>query len=58
MAAIGNSSFWLADFKKYSPLKPLSRMNWNLVESMYVRSSIKTVQNDPPPDTHRWTHVV
>jgi hypothetical protein len=33
-------SDWLIS-KTHSPLKPLSRMNWNLVESMYGRSSIK-----------------
>jgi hypothetical protein len=27
--------------KKSSPLKPLSQMNWNLVESIYGRFSIK-----------------
>jgi hypothetical protein len=41
MAAIVNSCFWLADFKKSSPLKPLGQMNRNLVGSIYGRSSIK-----------------
>ena len=41
MAAKGNSCFWLADFSKSSPLKPLGHMNWNLVGSIYGRSSIK-----------------
>ena len=41
MATIDNSCFWLADFKKSSPLKPLGQMNWNLVGSIYGRSSIK-----------------
>ena len=41
MAATGNSCFWLAYFKKSSPLKPLSQMNRNLVGSIYGRSSIK-----------------
>ena len=41
MAAIGNSCFWLADFKKSSPLKPLDQMNRNLVGSILGRSSIK-----------------
>ena len=41
MADIGNSCFWLADFFKSSPLKLLSQMNWNLVGSIYGRSSIK-----------------
>jgi hypothetical protein len=40
MAAIGNSCFWLADLKKYSPLKLLGQMNRNLVGSIYDRSSI------------------
>jgi hypothetical protein len=39
MAATGNSCFWLADLKKSSPLKTLSQMNWNLVGSIYGRSS-------------------
>jgi hypothetical protein len=41
MAATVNSCFWLADFLKSSPLKPLGQMNRNLVESIYGRSSIK-----------------
>jgi hypothetical protein len=41
MAATVNSSFWLADFWKSSPLKPLGKMNRNLVGSIYGRSSIK-----------------
>jgi hypothetical protein len=41
MTAIGNSCFWLADFFKSSPLKPLGQMNWNLVGSIYGMSSIK-----------------
>ena len=41
MAATDNSCFWLADFKKSSPLKPLNQMNRNLVGSIYGRSSIK-----------------
>ena len=41
MAATGNSCFWLADLKKYSPLKQLGLMNRNLVGSIYGRSSIK-----------------
>jgi acetyl-CoA carboxylase carboxyltransferase component len=31
----------LADFKKFSPLKPLGQMNRNLVGSIYGRSSLK-----------------
>ena len=40
MATTGNSCFWLAYFYK-SSLKPLGHMNWNLVGSIYGRSSIK-----------------
>jgi hypothetical protein len=39
MAATGNTCFWLVDFLKSSPLKPLSQMNRNLVGSIYGRSS-------------------
>jgi hypothetical protein len=41
MAVTGNSCFWLADFLKSSPLKPLGQMNRNLIGSIYGRSSIK-----------------
>ena len=41
MATTGNSCFWLADFLKSSPLKPLGQMNQNLVGSIYGRSSVK-----------------
>jgi hypothetical protein len=41
MAAIGNSSFLLADFFKSSSLKPLTQINRNLVGSIYGRSSIE-----------------
>jgi hypothetical protein len=41
MAAIGNSFFWLINFKKSSPLKPLGQVNRNLIGSVYGRSSIK-----------------
>jgi hypothetical protein len=41
MAATGNSCFWLADFFKSFPLKPLGQMNRHLVGSIYWRSSIK-----------------
>ena len=41
MAGTGYSCFWLANFFKSSPLKPLSQMNQNLVGSIYGRSSIK-----------------
>ena len=47
MAATGNSCFWLADFFKSSPLKPLGQMNWNLVGSIYGRSSIKNAHFVP-----------
>jgi hypothetical protein len=47
MATTGNSCFWLAYFKKNSPLKPLSQMNWNLVGSIYGRSFIKIVNYTP-----------
>jgi hypothetical protein len=57
MATIGNSCFWLADFLKSSPLKPLGLMNWNLVGSIYGRSSINIANFIPiryqtwPPQT-------
>ena len=41
MATTGNSCFWLAYFKKSSPLKLLIQMNWSLVGSINGRSSIK-----------------
>jgi hypothetical protein len=41
MAITGNSCFWSAYFFKSSPLKPHGQMNWNLVGSIYGRSSIK-----------------
>ena len=47
MAATGNSCFWLANFKKSSPLKPLCQMNQYLVGSICGRSSIKTAQFVP-----------
>ena len=49
MAATGNSCFWLAYFKKSSPLTPLGQMNRNLVESIYGRSSMKSAnfRSDP-----------
>ena len=40
MAAIVNSCFWLADFKKSSPLKPLGQMNRNLVGNFVGSYSI------------------
>ena len=36
MATTGNSCFWLADFKKCSPLKQLGQMNQNLIGSSYI----------------------
>jgi hypothetical protein len=47
MATTGNSSFWLADLKKCSPLKLLSQINQNLVVSIYGRSSIKNAHFVP-----------
>ena len=41
MATTGNYCFWLADFSKSSPPKPLGQMNRNLVGSINGRSSIK-----------------
>ena len=59
MATIGNSCFWLADFFKSSPLKPLGQMNRNLVGSILGRSSIKIAhlvpirwQTWPPKEGH------
>ena len=57
MAIIGNSCFWLADFKKSSSLKPLGQMNRNLVGSIYGKTSIKNAHYVPihyqtwPPQT-------
>ena len=45
MAATGNSCFWLVDFYKFSSLKLLSQMNWNLVGSTYGRFCIKFPQS-------------
>ena len=50
MAAIGNSCFWLADFFKTSPPKPLGQMNCNLVGSIYGMSSIKIAHFVPIRD--------
>ena len=41
MATTSNSCFWLADFFKSSPLKPCGQVYWNLMGSIYGRSSIK-----------------
>ena len=41
MATTGNWCFWLADFLKSSPLKPLVQMNRNSVGSIYGKFSIK-----------------
>jgi hypothetical protein len=49
MATTGNSCFWLADFLKSSPLKPLGQMNRNLVGSIYEKSSIKIAHFVPIP---------
>ena len=37
---IGNYCFWLSDFLKYSPLKPLGQINRIFVGSIYGMSSI------------------
>ena len=47
MATIGNSCFWLADFFKSSPLRPLGQMNCNLVGSIYGRFSINNAHFVP-----------
>jgi hypothetical protein len=39
-------------FKKYSPLKPLSQMNRNLVGSIYGMSSMKNVNFVPIANKH------
>ena len=41
MATTGNSCFWLVDFWKYFPMKPLGQMIRNVVGSINGRSSIK-----------------
>jgi hypothetical protein len=41
MATTDNFCFWLADFFKSSPLKPLGQMNWNVVGSIYGMFSMK-----------------
>ena len=47
---------WLVDFyKKYSPLKLLSHMNWNLVGNMYGRFCItKTSKMNVLLETETW----
>ena len=40
MATTGNSCFWLANLKKFPPLKPLGQINQNLVGSIYGMSSM------------------
>ena len=55
MATTGDSCFWLADFKNSSPLKPLGQMIWNLVGSIYGRSSIKSIHFVPIPLTNMAT---
>jgi membrane protein DedA with SNARE-associated domain len=52
MAATGNSCFWLADFLKSSPLKPLGQMNRNLVGSIYGMSSMKIAHFVPIVNKH------
>jgi hypothetical protein len=55
MATTGDSCFWLADFKDSSPLKSLGQMIWNLVGSIYGRSSIKSTHFVPIPLTNMAT---
>ena len=45
MGTTGNSYFWLANFLKSFPPKPLGQMNWNLVGSIYGRSSMKIISS-------------
>ena len=52
MAATGNSCFWLSDFQKSSPLKPLGHMNRILVGSIYGRSSIKLLISSRSGNKH------
>jgi hypothetical protein len=40
MAATDDACFWLVDFLDSSPLKPFDQMNWNLVGSIYGKSSV------------------
>jgi hypothetical protein len=40
MAATGNSCLWLVNFSKSSTLKQLGQMDWNMVGSIYGRSSM------------------
>jgi hypothetical protein len=47
MAATGDSCFWLVDFIKASPLKPLGQMSRNLVGSIHERSSIQNANLVP-----------
>jgi hypothetical protein len=53
MATTGNSCFWLADFLKSSPPKPLGQMNRNLVGSIYGRFSI-TIAHFIPIRSQTW----
>jgi hypothetical protein len=55
MSITGDSCFWLTDFKKFSPQKLLGQMNWNLVGSIYGRSSIKSTHSVPYPLTNMAT---
>ena len=49
MAATGDSCFWLADFLDSSPLKPFDQMYWNLVGSIYGKSSVAIAHFVPIP---------
>ena len=52
MATTDNSCFWMVNFYKSSPLKLLAQMNWNMVGSIYGRSSEKIVHFIPDPITN------
>ena len=54
MATTGDSCFWLADFLDSSPLKPFGQMNWNLVGSIYGKSSVKMIAHFVPIHWQTW----
>jgi hypothetical protein len=56
MAAIGNSFFWLF-LKQSSPLKLLSQINQNLVESTYGRFGIKFSQSGMKGERQRLSQL-
>jgi hypothetical protein len=53
MVATGNSGFGLADVLDSSPLKPFGQMNWNLVGSIYGKSSV-TIAHFVPIRWQTW----